>query len=194
MHIVRLGQTAEAEYHPKTADVLPLRSDLTLYSLILQHGSCSPPDQAQANEPLEDIHDEPEPLHSKDADFEDSSSENDEMDGEMTFEFPEQGESSQVPHLLYLSCITFTPGLPKASQTSQQHYEVLTGVGWRISPSAHLSLSVPPREKTQDPVVHLHEAGDHGVPGRAAAQMAGPQEFSPIVVIPLGFPAVGTMK
>lgn len=90
MHI-RLGHITKAEYDPQKIDALPLRSDLDLYFCILQHDTHDLTDQAQANEPLEDINDELEHLDSQDADFEDSSSENnDEMDDDIAFEFLEQ--------------------------------------------------------------------------------------------------------
>jgi hypothetical protein len=90
MHI-RLGHITKAEYDPQKIDALPLRSDLDLYFCILQHDTHDLTDQAQANEPLEDIDNEFGHLDSQDADFEDSSSENnDEMDDDMAFEFLEQ--------------------------------------------------------------------------------------------------------
>lgn len=90
MHI-RLGHITKAEYDPQKIDALPLRSDLNLYSRILQHETHNLTDQAQANEPLEDINDELEHLDSKDADLEDSLCDNnDEMDDDMAFEFLEQ--------------------------------------------------------------------------------------------------------
>jgi hypothetical protein len=88
---IRLGHITKADYNPRKVDALPLRTDLTLHSLILQHATRRLTDHAQGNESLEDIHDGLEHLDSKEADFEDSSSENnDEMDGEMAFEFSEE--------------------------------------------------------------------------------------------------------
>lgn len=70
---------------------MQLRSDSDLYFCILQHDIRDLTDQAQANEPLENMNDELEHLDSQDTDFEDSSSKNnDEMDDDIAFKFLEQ--------------------------------------------------------------------------------------------------------
>lgn len=127
MH-TRLGHTSKAEYVPLKVDALPLRSDLTLYTLILQHGTRDPTDQAQPNQRLEDIHDELDHLDSEEADFQDSSKEDDdEMDSKTAFDLPEQldfchlgtGVLSKEHRLRILGRNTFKWGmlvpLPRAS-------------------------------------------------------------------------------
>ncbi|KAH8889396.1 hypothetical protein GQ53DRAFT_652574, partial [Thozetella sp. PMI_491] len=96
MHI-GLGHVTKAEYEPQKAVKLPLRSNFTLYSLILQHGTQDPTDQTQADAPLGDINDELEHLDVKDTDFNDLLGENcDDIDGEMASEFSEQQNFSDL--------------------------------------------------------------------------------------------------